>query len=44
VSIHDAHVAMSDRHLLDAELVRAVADHPALATEWRTPLLERLGR
>lgn len=44
VSIGDAHVAMNDRHLLDADLVRAVAAHPALATGWRTPLLDRLGR
>jgi MOSC domain-containing protein YiiM len=42
VTVHDAHVAMSDRHLLEPDAVRAVADHPALATEWRVPLLDRL--
>ena len=44
VSVHDAHLAMSDRQLLEFERVRAVADHPALAEQWRLPLLERLTR
>jgi MOSC domain-containing protein YiiM len=42
VTVHDAHVAQGDRHLLDPELVRATAGHPALAEQWRLPLLERL--
>ena len=42
VTVHDAHVAMSDRHLLDPELVGAAARHPALAEQWRIPLLDRL--
>jgi MOSC domain-containing protein YiiM len=42
VTVHDAHIAMSDRHLVDAALVRAVAAHPALAEMWRIPLVERL--
>ncbi len=42
VTVYDAHVAMSDRHLLDAPLVRAAAEHPALAHQWRMPLLDRL--
>lgn len=42
VSVYDAHVAMSDRHLLEPDVVRAVAHHPALAPVWRVPLLERL--
>ena len=44
VTVHDAHIAMSDRHLVDPARVRAVAEHPALSEEWRVPLLERLGR
>jgi hypothetical protein len=31
------------RHLVDLERVRVVAAHPALADEWRGPLLERVG-
>jgi MOSC domain-containing protein YiiM len=42
LTIHDAHLAMSDRHLDDPQLVRALADHDRLADEWRTPLLDRL--
>jgi MOSC domain-containing protein YiiM len=42
VTVHDAHLAMSDRHLVEPDVVRAVAGHPALATEWRVPLLDRL--
>jgi MOSC domain-containing protein YiiM len=44
VSILDAHLAMSDRFLLDVHRVRAVSDHPALADQWRAPLLRRLQR
>ncbi len=44
VSVHDAHLAMSDRHLTQPDLVRAVAEHPALAEQWRVPLLDRLDR
>jgi len=43
VTVEDAHLAMSDRHLLAPELVRTVAEHRALAAAWRLPLLERLG-
>jgi MOSC domain-containing protein YiiM len=43
VSVYDAHIAMGDRHLLDPDRVRAAAEHPALAEQWRIPLLERLG-
>jgi MOSC domain-containing protein YiiM len=42
VTIEDAHLAMSDRHLLEPDLTRAVATHPALAEQWRLPLLDRL--
>ena len=42
VTVHDAHVAMGDRHLVERDVVRAVAAHPALASEWRVPLLDRL--
>jgi MOSC domain-containing protein YiiM len=42
VTVEDAHLAMSDRHLIEPGLGRAVADHPALAEMWRAPLLERL--
>jgi hypothetical protein len=35
---------MGDTHLEDRARVEAVAAHPALATEWRTPLLDRLDR
>ncbi len=44
VSVHDAHLAMSDVHLDDPDRVRAVAGHPALAAQWRIPLEERLER
>ena len=44
ISVRDAHLAMSDVHLLDADMVRAVAEHPALAEQWRAPLVERLER
>ncbi len=42
VSVFDAHLAMSDRFLLDPDRVRAVSEHPALADQWRAPLLRRL--
>lgn len=44
VSVRDAHLAMLDVHLRDLDLVRVVARHPALAEQWRLPLLERLAR
>lgn len=44
VSVEDAHLAMSDVHLDDPNAVRAVAAHPALAEQWRRPLLDRLDR
>ena len=44
VTVEDAHLAMTDRHLLAPDLVRALTEHPALADEWRAPLLDRLGR
>jgi MOSC domain-containing protein YiiM len=44
VTVHDAHLAMGDTHLEARARVEAVAEHPALAMEWRAPLLERLER
>ena len=44
VSVHDAHMAMSDTGLEQPDLVRAVAAHPALAEQWRLPLLARVAR
>ncbi len=44
VSVYDAHRAMSDHQLIEPVNVRAVADHPALAEQWRVPLLARLER
>lgn len=44
LSVLDAHEAMGDRHLERRDLVAALADHPALAAEWRVPLQERLAR
>jgi MOSC domain-containing protein YiiM len=44
VTVEDAHLAMSDHHLLAPDLARAVTEHPALADEWRAPLLDRLSR
>ena len=44
VTVADAHAAMMDRHLVDRDLVeRVVALGEVLATEWRAPLVERLG-
>jgi MOSC domain-containing protein YiiM len=44
ITVQDAHLAMSDVHLADVAAVRAVASHPALAEQWRRPLLDRLDR
>ena len=44
ISVYDAHVAMSDRQLSNPSFTRSVAEHPALAEQWRLPLLERLAR
>jgi MOSC domain-containing protein YiiM/DNA-binding CsgD family transcriptional regulator len=44
VSVHDAHLGMLDRALLDPERLRALIDHPALAEQWRAPLLKRFER
>jgi MOSC domain-containing protein YiiM len=44
LTVLDAHEAMSDVHLDDPAAARAVADHPALAEQWRAPLLNRIGR
>jgi MOSC domain-containing protein YiiM len=41
VTVLDAHFAMLDRHM-SPERLREVAEHPALAEQWRTPLLRRL--
>ena len=41
VTVHDAHRAMADRHRDDPELIARVLSVPALADEWRTPLLLR---
>ena len=42
LTIADAHAAMSDRHLTNRALVESLADHPALAAQWREPLRDRL--
>jgi MOSC domain-containing protein YiiM len=44
LTVTDAHLAMSDRHLDDRARVEALAFHDALAEEWSGPLRERLGR
>ncbi len=44
ITVADAHRAMSDHRLAEPDLVRSVAAHPALAEQWREPLLERLDR
>ncbi len=44
VSVRDAHLAMKDRHLEDPALVESVAGHPALAEQWRAPLVARIER
>lgn len=43
LTIADAHQAMGDRHLARRAQVEAIAHHPHLAAEWRSPLIERLG-
>jgi MOSC domain-containing protein YiiM len=44
LTVADAHAAMGDRHLARRPLVEALANHPALADQWRAPLRERLAR
>jgi MOSC domain-containing protein YiiM len=44
ITVADAHHAMADLHLDDRAAVEAVAAHPALAGQWRDPLVERLSR
>jgi MOSC domain-containing protein YiiM len=44
ITVADAHLAMDDVHRADPERLRAVAEHLALAEQWRIPLLERLAR
>jgi len=44
VTVRDAHLAMRDTALRQPDLVQSVADHPALAEQWRAPLAARLGR
>ncbi len=44
VSVTAAHLAMDDRRVTDPQRLRAVSAHPALATAWRLPLLDRLAR
>jgi MOSC domain-containing protein YiiM len=41
ITVHDAHLAMLDRHI-SSERLREVAEHPALAEQWQAPLLRRL--
>jgi MOSC domain-containing protein YiiM len=41
VTVLDAHLAMLDRHA-SSERLRDVAEHPALAEQWRAPLRRRL--
>jgi MOSC domain-containing protein YiiM len=42
LSVKQAHLAMSDRHLDDRALVEALAHHPRLAAQWQDPLADRL--
>lgn len=44
LTVQAAHLAMADTHLDDPEQATAVAQHPALADQWRAPLLDRLDR
>ena len=44
LTITDAHLAMSDRHLERPELLAALVAHERLSDEWREPLAERLAR
>jgi MOSC domain-containing protein YiiM len=42
LTVEDAHLAMSDRHLDDPGRTEALVNHDALAEQWRTPLQARL--
>jgi MOSC domain-containing protein YiiM len=42
LTVADAHLAMSDRNLDSLARTEALANHDALANEWRTPLRARL--
>ena len=42
LTVADAHTAMADRRLTNRTLVESLADHAALASEWRDPLQDRL--
>jgi MOSC domain-containing protein YiiM len=42
LSVGDAHLAMSDRHLERRDLVSALASHDRLAAAWREPLRDRV--
>ena len=42
LTVADAHRAMGDRHLSEPDLLRRLVGNPALAAEWRAPLVERL--
>ena len=42
LTVEDAHLAMSDRHLHNRTRTEALAEHEALANEWRLPLQQRL--
>jgi MOSC domain-containing protein YiiM len=44
ITVSDAHHAMADTHLDDRALVERVTSHPALAAQWRDPLVHRLHR
>ena len=44
ITVWSAHLAMNDIHLNEPELDWAVARHPALAEQWRAPIIDRLGR
>jgi MOSC domain-containing protein YiiM len=44
VTVLDAHLAMLDRAPADPERLRTLIEHPALADQWREPLLRRLER
>jgi MOSC domain-containing protein YiiM len=44
VTVDDAHRAMHDRRMADRALIESVAGHPALADQWRSPLMARLER
>jgi MOSC domain-containing protein YiiM len=44
VTVHDAYRAMKDVRRDDVDNLRAVAEHSAIASQWREPLLGRLAR